>query len=95
MDVIVLWLLATLASYRLWRLLALDDLPGLAEARIAIADRLPSRYERAIQCPWCLGFWCCVFVFAAIDLFGYSLPLPMVQIAAASALVGLIGALDG
>lgn len=90
------WLLATLAAYRLWRLLALDDLPGLAEARTAAAGRLPPRWADAIECPWCLGFWCCLVVFVILDATTASVPLPAVQIAAASTVVGLIGArLDG
>lgn len=87
---VFLWLLATLAAYRLWQLLAFDDLPGLAEARVWLADRIPDRYEAAIYCPWCLGFWCCVFVFSAVHIAGHPLPLPALQVAAASALVGLI-----
>jgi len=87
----VVWALATLASYRLWHLLAIDDLPGVAEVREALGDRMSPRYEAAIYCSWCLGFHCCVVVFVAIDLMGYSLPLPLVQVAAASTVVGLIG----
>lgn len=90
------WALSTLAAYRLWRLLALDDLPGVAEAREAIYDRAPERWADAIACPWCLGWWCCVAVFAAVWLAGTPLTLPPVQVAAASTVVGLIGAnLDG
>lgn len=99
MDVIV-WTLATLAAYRLWRLLALDDLPGIAEGRAAL-DRWATtdtraRYVDAIRCPWCLGWWSCVLVFVSLDVWGVSLPLPVVQIAAASTVVGLIGSnVDG
>lgn len=100
MSGLVVWILLTLAAYRLWRLLALDDLPGLADVRHrTIAAGQGTRAERwvdAIWCPWCLGFWCCVAVFAAADLAGTSIPLPAVQIAAASTAVGLIGeTLDG
>ena len=94
MDVIV-WALSTLAAYRLWRLLALDDLPGLVEARDAL-DRWATtdgraRWVDAVRCPWCLGFWSCVLVFVTVDVWGVSLPLPVVQIAAASTVVGLTG----
>ena len=90
----LLWALATLTSYRLWRLLALDDLPGIAETR-DVCDRWATtparqRYVDAIRCPWCLGFWCCVLVFGilyAIDPYPYAL----LHVAAASTVVGLIG----
>lgn len=83
------WILATLASYRLWRLLAFDDV--LAGPRLMVVERLPRNYEGAIYCPWCLGFWSCVLTFVLIDLTGYSVPLPVVQVAAASTLVGWLG----
>lgn len=95
----VTWALSTLAAYRLWRLLALDDLPGIAEGRAAL-DRWATtdtrvRWVDAIRCPWCLGWWCCVLVFALVDLWT-SLPLVVVQVAAASTVVGLIGSnVDG
>jgi hypothetical protein len=97
---LIVWGWSTLAAYRLWRLLALDDLPGLLEARTRL-DRWATtdtraRYVDAVRCPWCLGFWCCVLVFVAVDVWGVSLPLPVVQIAAASTVVGLIGSnVDG
>lgn len=102
MGLIVVWSLATLASYRLWRLLALDDLPGVAELRDrldrwATTDRRV-RYVDAIRCPWCLGFWSCVAVFVTVQLVDpYTTPtLLVLQIAAASTVVGLIGSnVDG
>lgn len=90
------WLLATLAAYRLWRLLALDDLPLLADWRQWLLDTYPGRYTDAIVCPWCLGFHCCWIVFALLAG-SYTSPLLWaVHIAAASTVVGLIGStLDG
>ena len=90
MTPFLLWLLATLASYRLWRLLALDEV--LASQRIWFVEHLPPKYEEAIYCSWCLGFWCCVVTFVTIDYLGYSIPLPLVQIAASSSIVGWVGA---
>lgn len=89
-----LWLLGTLTAYRLWRLLALDDLPGVAETRDA-ADRWATtptrqRYVDAIRCPWCLGFWSCVAVFGVLYLLA-PYPWPVLNVAAASTVVGLIG----
>lgn len=96
MTILAVWILGTLAAYRLWRLLALDDLPGIAEARGVAERRLPDRWADAIVCPWCLGFWCCLLVFVAADVAGVNVPAPILQVAAASTVVGLIGAnLDG
>lgn len=96
MDVsdVLLWALATLTSYRLWRLLAHDDLPGVAETRDRIdtwaTTATRQRYVDAIRCPWCLGWWCCVLVFGIVyALAPYSWPL--LHVAAASTVVGLIG----
>ena len=100
----VLWVLLTLASYRLWRLLALDTLPGLVHVRERLAERWPDpgqgagRWVDAIWCPWCLGFWCCALVFGVAHLLtaGANLWLLVVHVAAASTVVGLMGAnLDG
>lgn len=90
-----LFVLGTLAAYRLWRLVALDDLPGWRDA-IEAVDRWVSvhagdRWADGISCPWCSGWWCCVAVFAIIDATGTPVPLPLLQMAAASTLVGLIG----
>lgn len=96
MTPLALWLILTLAAYRLWRLLALDDLPGLAEARYRLTTTLDERgydrYADAIPCPWCLGFWCCVAVFGTTHALATPLTLWPLQAAAASTLVGLIGA---
>lgn len=95
---LAVWLLATAAAYRLWRLLALDDLPGLADGRQWLLDRHPNRWTDAIVCPWCLGFWCCVAVFAAVHTVDpYSTAVAYaIHVAAASTVVGLTGSnLDG
>lgn len=93
-DDVLLWLLATLAAYRLWRLLALDDLPYLSDVRERFEDwldvRAGNRWAAGVACPWCSGFWCCVAVFSALTWW-VSVPLIAVQIAAASTVVGLIG----
>ena len=100
MSPLVLWALTTLAAYRVWRLLALDDLPGLADVRDRLIDRAngtrAERWVDGLGCAWCLGFWTCLAAFVAVDLAGASVPLPAVQVAAASTVVGLIGAnVDG
>ncbi len=92
---LIVWLLGTLAAYRLWQLLAHDDLPVLAEARDRLVGWLDARhldrYADAIVCPWCLGFWCCVATFAGIYA-ADPYPMPVLHVAAASTVVGLTGA---
>lgn len=44
-------LLVVLASMRLWRLIALDELTQPTR------DRLPIRAVDTIVCPWCSGWW--------------------------------------
>lgn len=88
---IVVWVVLMLAAYRLWRLLALDDLTR--DVRERFGARLHPRLEAAIYCPWCLGFWCCVAVFGLASIW-VSLPLVVAQVAAASTVVGFLGAHD-
>lgn len=65
--------LLTLATARLWRLLAVDDMPWLVRARNRLvgAVEINSTWDFArptlaqmIQCGWCLGFWCSLTVTA-------------------------------
>ncbi len=91
-----LWLILTLATYRLWRLLALDTI--LERPRTAILVRAQDtrweRYADALWCPWCSGFWLCVAVFGITHALATPLTLWPLQAAAAATLVGLIGARD-
>jgi len=90
---LALWLILTLAAYRLWRLLALDSLT--ARPRDAILDRdgpVWGWLADGVYCPWCLGFWCCVAVFGGTHALATPLALWPLQAAGASTLVGLIGA---
>lgn len=92
MNVAVVWLLGTLAAYRLWRLVALDTITA------GIRDRLPSRVVDPLTCPWCAGAWTSAALFVAIQAVEPFTSWPMLAVcaAAASTVVGLIGAnLDG
>lgn len=89
----------SLAAYRLYRLLGVDDLPPIAGPRGAFTRWIDRHFGQdwadGIGCPWCLGFWCAGIVVGFVDIV-VSVPLPVLQWAAASAVVGLIGtALDG
>lgn len=88
----LLFAVLSLASYRLWRLLALDTLPLVAGPRdrveIAIASRWGDEWSDGIKCAWCLGFWsACAVVGATWAV--RPLPLPALWFAAVSAAVGI------
>lgn len=58
--------LLALAAFRLWKLLGNDrilDGPRRRFKRIFSEGR-DSKLDLFIACPWCLGFWCCVVVYA-------------------------------
>lgn len=74
-----------LVSYRLWRLLAVDDITE------GLRDRLPERVLEPWQCAWCLGFHCTVVVGVVAYLAGLTVGSPWLVVPAASVIVGLIG----
>lgn len=47
--------LLALAAYRVWRLVAVDDL--LEPWRGRVLDRTPTKLDDFVNCPWCLGAW--------------------------------------
>lgn len=61
--------LLALATYRVWRLAAIDDMPWLVRARNCAVGanevggvwtfRRPT-LAHAVQCSWCSGLWCSV-----------------------------------
>jgi uncharacterized protein DUF1360 len=92
--------LLALAAFRIWRLIAADtifDGPrkwiiGLGY-RWADGDPIPKKYREHwgifMECPWCLGFWISVVVWAAwlaVDDWAVGLAVPW----ALSAVVGLV-----
>lgn len=69
-------ILLALIAYRLWRLLAEDDIleiPRRKLVRLATdweeGDSVPREYREKLAlfiiCPWCAGFWVCGAVYAA------------------------------
>lgn len=50
--------LLTLASYRVWRLAALDSITEPIRARFIFREGRGWQFlADLIECPWCLGFW--------------------------------------
>lgn len=51
------FLLLALAAFRVWRLLAEDDIAAGPRARV---NKNRPKLEYWISCPWCAGFWIAV-----------------------------------
>lgn len=99
----LLFALLALGSYRIWRLIAVDDVP-LSFAREWLIKRWDSRargkdaerhlrYVEGLQCPWCLGSLI-AFAFVAGVAQVRSLPLPGLWALSVACVVGLLGKLD-
>lgn len=73
-----------LVAFRLWRLLAVDDLTE------RLRERLPERVLEPWRCVWCLGFHCAVVVGLVAHLTGLTDSTPWLMIPAASVIVGII-----
>lgn len=71
-----------LASWRLWRLIARDDITA------PFHTRLQGWPHRMVDCPWCLGTWIAFAVTAAVDQV-HPLPVPWVIAAAAAIILGV------
>jgi uncharacterized protein DUF1360 len=93
------FVLASLAVYRLWRLLAEDDILEPVRRRVLryvgwkVGDDLPAdyrgRWAEFLTCPWCAGFWLGLLAWM-FWLFAPSLALVVATPFALSAAVGLI-----
>ena len=91
--------LGALAVYRVWRLLAEDEILDVPRRRVLRyvgweeGDDLPDGYRVKwadfLTCPWCAGFWLCVLAWL-FWLWFPSLSLVIATPFALSALVGLI-----
>lgn len=92
-DALVFGLIA-LGSYRLFRFIALDTWPPIAwlrkHAEAWLAEVFGDEWADVLTCSWCLGWWCCGLIVLTVSMF-VSVPLPILQWAAASTVVGLIG----
>lgn len=94
----------TLAAYRTWRLVAIDDVPfgslrrrllrrWGAQASDAPDPRSAERYMEGFQCPWCLGSLITFAFWIGVAAI-VSVPLPALVALASSAIVGLLSRLD-
>lgn len=86
---ILVWtILIGAASYRIWRLLALDDV--LEPPRAWVLDRLPIWVTDLTVCPWCLGSWIAFGATWVTDV-AVGLRVPVLVALAAAVVVGWLG----
>lgn len=96
LDLLLALPLLTLASYRAWRLIALDTITEPIRSRVIFRDgRVWEWLATLITCVWCSGAW----VSGAASLsWLYAMDLPLGWLAllwpAVSALVGMLDWLD-
>ncbi len=95
--ILVVAVLIGAASYRLWRLAALDQITEPLRAPIVASERPVVRWlADGLLCPWCLGAW----IVAAMTLLwssvvGFESWVVAVAVgAAASAVTGMLGRVD-
>lgn len=95
MRIIFQWVLLTLTSYRIQRIITTDSWPPSIRLRRYVHDRFgsDSSWCDFITCPFCAGTWLTFATFAVAAQF-LNIPSPVLQAIAASAIVGLIGTRD-
>lgn len=89
-----------LASFALWRVIAVDALTKPLRAKVFTEARQESSkfyqwLKLWAQCPWCAGAWVTALLTLLTDLFVEDgLPAPFLVFAAARAVTGYIGSHD-
>lgn len=93
MSLVLLFVLAALASYRLWRFVSLDDFPPMTKIRDSLEARVGERHgldwAQGITCAWCAGWWASCIVVGLVWL-ARPLPVPALWFGAVSTAVGLL-----
>lgn len=93
----LLFILITLAAYRIWRLIAEDSFPPTEKVVQAFESAVKRRFgvdwAAGVYCPWCSGFHCCVLIWAITWAFR-PLPLPFIWPWAMSTAVGFLAQRD-
>lgn len=102
LNPIFLWILLSLASYRLTHIVTDDSWYPFQWWRTFLAKHAqPAAKEghhnlwteaaELFSCTWCFGWWTSMVVFAVSSQM-LSIPLPVLQFLAAAAVVGYLGA---
>lgn len=94
MNPALLFVLMSLAAYRAYRLLSVDEFPPLSGPRHRLEDYIEERWggdwADGIACPWCMGSWCAIATVLIVDAVT-SVVLPGLQVLAVATVVGIIG----
>lgn len=99
MSLVVETLIVALVAYRLWRLLAIDDISLPIRKRLEEVagrywvrrrTRIADRALEMIECPWCLGSWIALGVAFGAWAVGWTTSAPLLVGLAAAVLVGLL-----
>jgi hypothetical protein len=85
-EQVVLFVLMSLASYRLWRLVGYDDVTSPARDRIL--EHAPYLHDMVI-CPWCLGSWI-AFAVVWVTTALVEVRWPVLQALAVAVMVGWV-----
>lgn len=99
LDALAASLLVGLASYAIWRFIAVDVLTKGIRKRLFSDKHLERTFYQWLkiwlQCPWCAGAWITALVTLSVDIFAeHGLPVPLLVFAAARAITGWVGAHD-
>jgi len=103
MSALIEWTIAVLsipflalAVYRVWRIIAVDQITGPIRARFLFRDGPAWQWiADLIGCPWCLGWWLSgVGAVAYVGLLGLSWWWVVLLWPAVSCVVGFLGKLD-
>jgi Protein of unknown function (DUF1360) len=86
-------LLTCLATYRITRLLVADAITEPWRDRVEERYGPESSWAYLVNCPWCTGMWVAIVLTLATDLI-VGLPAPVLVAASASAVAGLIAAVE-
>lgn len=81
-------LLIGAASYRLWRLIAVDDFTEHWRDQALV--RSPAWVDAMVSCPWCLGSWVAFAVTWITDL-TVGVRMPVLVALSAAVVVGMLG----
>lgn len=93
------FVIVSLAAYRAWRLIFVDDFPPIAGPRRRFTDFVQERWgddwADGISCPFCSGTWVALAATTLYDAHA-TLPVGFLWYAlAVAAVVGIIGGNDG
>jgi hypothetical protein len=105
---VLLFVLATLAAYRVTRLVTTDKIaePLMDRIRFGLERRwyakhgpvgsdthFNSKWAYLLSCPWCLGFWVSGVMTVVLSI-AYGLDYPIITWLAMSTVVGFLGGAD-